>query len=368
MIAIFAFLLMTLAVIAPMEPDSANRQPSLAVSGGHVAVAFGNKRSLWVSRSGDDGQHFAQPVKVAEVGAVALGRHRGPRIVMHGQQVVVTAITGERIASDPHAHGLPEAGELRAWRSRDGGRTWTGPVVVNDEPRAAREGLHALSIDDEGTIAAVWLDGREKGTTLYGAFSHDGGQTWSKNQRLYGSPDGTICQCCHPSLASLGRNGFQVMFRNAVDGSRDLWTFRWKPLQPASAPVKLGNGTWKLNVCPMDGGGIAVQNGKVLTTWRRDKQIYLDQPGDSEQLLSEGKDAGIAATKRQAIVVWTGSNGQIQSFATTDRQVKELDSAGAFPVIAALGDDGFLAAWEHEGEIRFKLIAPPTRQELSSNR
>lgn len=40
---------------------------------------------------------------------------------------------------------------------------------------------------------------------------------------------------------------------------------------------KLGEGSWKLNGCPMDGGGLAIdENGDVQTVWRR-KNTILQQ-------------------------------------------------------------------------------------------
>ena len=97
------------------------------------------------------------------------------------------------------------------------------PVAINDTPKAAREGLHAMSADGDGHLAAVWLDDRGvKGKRLYGAFSNDEGRTWSRNVMLYESPEGTICECCDPSLAVMGRGEFVVMWRNKLGGSRDL--------------------------------------------------------------------------------------------------------------------------------------------------
>ena len=40
------------------------------------------------------------------------------------------------------------------------------------------------------------------------------------------SPDGTICECCDPSLAAMGHGEFAVMWRNKLGGSRDLYTLR----------------------------------------------------------------------------------------------------------------------------------------------
>src|SRR5690606_10631885 len=104
--------------------------------------------------------------------------------------------------------------------------TWSAPVRVNDVPSAAREGLHTLTADGKGRIFAAWLDLRNEGTRLYGAWSDDNGTTWSANAKLYESADGTICQCCHPTAAFASNGALDVMFRNALGGARDLYLLR----------------------------------------------------------------------------------------------------------------------------------------------
>ena len=106
-------------------------------------------------------------------------------------------------------------------------------------------------------------------------------RTWSRNVLLYESPDGPICPCCDPSLAAMGRGEFTVMWRNALGGSRDLYTLRLRDGHPVGAPVKQGEGTWKLDACPMDGGGVAVRDGQVASAWRRDHDIYLATAGQA---------------------------------------------------------------------------------------
>ena len=48
--------------------------------------------------------------------------------------------------------------------------------------------------------------------------------------------------------------------------------------------AKLGLETWRLDACPMDGGGIAIFDDRmVATAWRRDNTVYLatsDQAGE----------------------------------------------------------------------------------------
>src|ERR1043166_2715995 len=118
-----------------------------------------------------------------------------------------------------------QQGDLTAWRSTDGGRTWSRGAVANETPRAAREGLHAMVATRDGAIYAAWLDfPGGKGQRLMGARSDDNGATWSKNVLMYQSPDGSICECCHPSLAVGPDSAVHAMWRNSLGGDRDLYT------------------------------------------------------------------------------------------------------------------------------------------------
>ncbi len=49
-----------------------------------------------------------------------------------------------------------------AYRSLDNGKSWLGPVNVNDVAASAREGLHAMTSSENGTLWCVWLDLRKK--------------------------------------------------------------------------------------------------------------------------------------------------------------------------------------------------------------
>src|SRR5260221_2643708 len=199
---LFSFVLLLAMRIEPPTADVPYKQPQLAAAHGQVVMAFGAGKSIYFTQSVDQGQTFAKPVQVAEAGVIALGRHRGPRAAILKDALVISAIVGDKVATGAHAHGLPEAGNLAVWRSTDKGKTWARAGVVNDVAGAAREGLHSMTADTQGNLFAAWLDLREKGTRLYGARSTDGGLTWSRNVLVHASPEGTICQCCAPSVAA----------------------------------------------------------------------------------------------------------------------------------------------------------------------
>ena len=336
--------------IPPVSDGTPNRQPQLASGNGVVALAFGSGHSVMVALSKDGGETFSKPSLVAELPALALGRHRGPRIAISGRSMLVSAINGD----------------LLVWRSIDGGNNWSKPITVNDTPDAAREGLDAMAADDSGHVAAVWLDLRAKGTRLYGAFSNDAGVTWSKNVLVYESPDGTICQCCHPTLVAAGNGAFDVMFRNVVGGNRDMYLLRVRDGRVVSRPEKLGMDSWDLNACPMDGGGMALADGHVVTAWRRGQDVFLAEPGRKETKIGSGVDVALAAGRGKTYAMWT-RDGAIESW--DDGKTEVLSKSGSFPALTSLPDGGVLAAWEEGGAIKTRrIIAGSARAPAASAR
>ena len=332
------------------------REPQLAASGSLVVLTFGAGGAIYFSASRDAGKTFSPPAEVSEAAIVPLNRHRGPRIAISRGTIVITAVTGRTPSQEQHAHGLPSDGDLLAWRSTDDGKTWSKGVVINDVPGAPTEGLHGLVSDDKGDLFAAWLDKRGgKGTKLYGARSVDSGRTWAKNVMIYDSPDGTICECCHPSVAMDSGGQILVMWRNWLDGSRDMYLARSSNGSAFSKSEKLGMGTWKLNACPMDGGGMAIARGKVVTAWRRDHELYLASPGEREKPIGEGTDIAISAGLQGIYAIWTTPGG-IRALTPGRGGAIAISAKGSFPSIVALPTGGALAAWEDDGKINVHAV------------
>jgi hypothetical protein len=242
-------------------------------------------------------------------------------------------------------------GDLMVWRSVDGGRTWSPPRAVNDRPTAAREGLHALAADKSGHTAIVWLDDRGgKGKKLYGAFSGDAGATWGPNVMLYESPSGSICECCHPSLAAMGDGRFAVMFRNSMAGNRDLYVMQVRDGARVGDMERQGNSPWKLEACPMDGGGIAVHDGRIASAFRREKDIYIMESGRPERRVGAGQDVAFAANKQGMYAIWSSAGG-IDMMLPNAGQVTHVSNSGAFPAMVATPGGAILAVWEDGGTI-----------------
>ena len=323
------------------------RQPQIASDGKRAYLACAANNTIFVSRSDDGGRSFSPLTKVASVTTLALGMHRGPRIAVSEDGLVVTAIAGTL------AKG--QDGDLLAWRSVDRGATWTGPVTINDIPAAAREGLHAMAARGR-TIATAWLDLREKGTRLYAAISSDGGRTWAPDTLAYQSPSGTICTCCHPSLTIAHDGTILAMFRNVVDGNRDFYLTR--AVNGAfGPPEKIGTGTWRLDSCPMDGGGIVTApDGGVETVWRRDKTVFLARPGEDEITVADGINPTIVSTPDGPVIAWNASEGLL--VAAPRQATMHLDAAGKFAALAAT-EAGVIAAWERGDQTLTRVLPSP---------
>lgn len=331
-LAIVALLLA--AYPASAETTWPCRQPQLTVERHTVYLACGTPTSLIVARSENNGEVFLPSHAIPIAGHLSLGNHRGPRVVAHGDTVVVTAIVG--------AEGGGKDGDLLAWRSMDRGATWSSPVKVSDVAGAAREGLHAMAANGT-TIAAAWLDLREKGTTLVTSVSRDGGVTWGPNVVAYRSPSGTICQCCHPSLAVDASGRITAMFRNERDGARDMYVISsvdnghtW------TGAAKLGDGTWPLKACPMDGGGLGVDmRGGLVATWRRAQTVYLISPGSPEIALGAGVNPTLAMTAAGPLVAWNSAEGLMLK--RPDASASLVDAKGRFAALAGISGGAVIA-------------------------
>ncbi len=335
--------------VARGEQASQPRQPQVAVDeAGAIHLVYGVNNTVHYCRSDDQGKSYSAPKELPSFGSLSLGMRRGPRIAAFGRRIAVTAIGGPQ--------GKGQDGNLLCYHSADAGATWSAPVVVNDVADAAREGLHGMGAGPDGTVCCVWLDLRHKKTEVMAATSVDGGATWSKNVLVYRSPDGSVCECSHPSVA-LGTDGaMHVMWRNSLSGNRDMYvaasTDGGDSFGKAS---QLGTGNWLLEGCPMDGGAIActATNG-VSTVWRREGKVYLLTPHDSqERLLGDGEQPWIAASSQGVYVVWLKNRGD-QAFLLRPGEVAptQLARHAYDPIVAASPDftGPVVAAWEGRDE------------------
>lgn len=331
-------LLAAVTVVAPIQVTpplfGEAKEPQVAIDiDHHVYIAYGKGDGIYLSISSDGGKTYGDPIRVAEVDKLALGMRRGPRITAFRGVITITAAS----------HG---DGNLMAYKSSNAGKNWRAPTRVNDSNGSAREGLHAMAASPEGTLACTWLDLRSKGTKLYIATSKDGGGSWGSNRLVYESPSGSICECCHPSVAFDSTGKLFVMFRNSLDGARDMYLTSSTDLgRTFSTATKLGQGTWMLDACPMDGGSLGVTGqNEVQAIWRREGTLYRDGFKKPERLFAEGKQGWITSTAAGTYLAWT--EGRRMLISSPIEGIAELSSNGSDAAIAASPDGKLVvAAW-----------------------
>lgn len=335
--------------IAPHHPQ----QPQITVDAqGGIHVVYGVGNVARYRRSDDGGKTFTAAVDLPTAHSMSLGMRRGPRIAVAEKALCVTVIGGEE--------GKGRDGDLLAMRSVDGGKTWIGPSQVNDVADSAREGLHAMSSGPKGELYCVWLDLRHENTEVMGARSVDGGKTWSKNVLIYKSPDGSVCECCHPSVVIDSHGRVHVQWRNSLDGNRDM--YRASSSDGGNTfgeAAKLGSGSWELSGCPMDGGAIASADGKLVSTWRREKSVYLLLDGQrDERRLEGGEQPSIAVTQDGPYVVWLRKRGDEAMLLSPASSSPRRLARHAFDPVVATCPDGkgpVVIAWESREGKDYKI-------------
>lgn len=132
-------------------------------------------------------------------------------------------------------------------RSTDGGRTWSAPVRVNDDPPASRawQWFGTMSVAPNGRIDAVWNDSRLTGdstrTALFYASSWDGGVTWTPNEQaspvwnsLLGFPNQQKIGDYYHMVSDA--NGADLAWAATFNLEQDVWYCRLTPALLAADP------------------------------------------------------------------------------------------------------------------------------------
>jgi len=303
-----------------------------------IHLVFGNGDSILYSYSSDHGSTFSPSTLVSVVPKLAASHTRGPQIAATANGLIVIACN--------------DLGDIFSFAKDKSGK-WSQTARVNDMDTVAKENLMALAAD--GQIAfAVWIDIRDKHNKIFAAKSTDGGKTWSKNIMVYASPDSSVCECCKPSVQVNGNNVY-VMFRNWLNGNRDLYLIQSSDggLTFGQAQ-KLGTGSWALNGCPMDGGGIAInKNGNAETVWNRKGVIYASEPGKEEEKLGEGRNCTIESVNGKNVYAWV-EDGEV--IVLKPRGMKQNLGKGQLPVIKAINNEHILCVWENKKKIHKAVL------------
>lgn len=339
-----SFLLLFLILpIASQAAEIRGQQPNIGIdTKGIIRMVYGDGEKIYCITSANNGSSFSNPVLVGQIDDIHLGHTRGPQIASSKNYTLVSAIDKD--------------GAIHSYRLSHESGKWTKLGNVNDKKESAVEGLMAVTADDGDNFYAVWLDIRmDKKNNIFFSSVNGKSSSWSKNLMVYKSPEGNVCECCKPNITA--NNGRVVIgFRNWLMGSRDIYyavsTNKGKTF---SAPKKSGTGTWRLNACPMDGGGLAIsENGLTSTAWRRNSDVYYWAENQKEQRLGTGRDVSMAQNKNNTFVSWQDKN-KIKVMDLKKDKVSEIGN-GISPRVYALDNGKVICVWEDDKTVRFKVI------------
>ncbi len=331
------------ATDAPLVLAQHGAMPALTTDeAGTIHLVYAAGDSLLYATSRDDGQHFSTAELVGRLPNLVAMAKRGPHVAVASGTVVISVNDTK--------------GSVFAFSRKNGAAAWSGPAPISDQPEVNLEGFQTVVGAGNGVFHAFWLDLRGiRHNKIYGSKSVDGGRTWSKNFLVYASPEGPVCSCCQVSAVARG-NDVYVMFRNSLGGARDLYVAHSADAGVTFAPAsKLGTGTWKLEACPMDGGGLAFsgKTGNPQTVWRREGTIFTSSLTGAEEAVAEGTDCVLAADGAGVAVAWQQKGTLFVKRAGGQPQVV---GRGKLPNLAA-GNHSLLCVWEKDGAVLGRMLA-----------
>lgn len=168
--------------------------------------------------------------------------------------------------------------------SKDGGASWSEPLVLNSDDGIAEHGF--VSFFDWGQdIGAVWLDGRRVaalsidelfeleepvGMTLRFAKFEDDGTVVDR-----GELDELVCDCCQTDAVTTAEGPVIVYRDRTTDEVRDIVVRHALGARSADAaaqaawsePVVLGPDGWVIDGCPVNGPALAASGRHVVAAW-----------------------------------------------------------------------------------------------------
>jgi hypothetical protein len=340
-------------------------QPTIAKTESDIiGVTYGEKEVIYYSESMDGGTTFNDSEVVGSLEGLLLGYSSGPQIAFTKNKVVITAPS--------------RSGNLYSWFKDRAEENWQGPFRINDIDKSVEECLSSITVSNEGHIYSTWIDTRTSETSdvimsstseehpeeknkgmkkpkakIYVSVSMDNGKTWSKSDLVYKSPDGSVCECCRPSIESDKNGNLIIMFRNNIDGSRDLhYTMSKDKGKSFSPPQKLGSGTWKINGCPMDGGGFtSLGNHEIISAWQREGMVYTATSDLSEQLIGAGRAPSISGNRENYSLVYTKGD-EVMAVHEPMTMSEKIGNGTSAKVLAT--EDAIIYMWISEKGIEYK--------------
>jgi hypothetical protein len=168
--------------------------------------------------------------------------------------------------------GGPESYGIHVTISRDGGVTWSPPVVPHRDTSPGEHGFVSWVVSDPGHMGVTWLDGRDvKEDTL----GHVTGSTQlrfttvDREGRLGEEVllDDRVCDCCATSSVRLAGGEILIAYRDrSPDEVRDISVVLRRD-GVWSAPRPVHRDGWKIDGCPVNGPAVDASGRQAVVAW-----------------------------------------------------------------------------------------------------
>ncbi len=256
----------------PSPAGAGSGQPNLAVApDGRVYLS-------WIERLGEGRFSLRFAVKEGDGWST-------PRVIAEGSNWFVNWADFPLMIALPDgslaAHWLVKSGvgtfdyDVTISRSFDGGKTWDAPFIPHRDGVKAEHGFVSLFAAKDGSLAAVWLDGREM-KPAEGSHDHGRGNMTLRYVKIKrngamvddAALDTRVCECCQTS-AAMTADGAVVVYRDRSEGEKEIRDISIVRLRKDkwSAPRPVFQDGWELNGCPVNGPVIAAAGRRVAVAW-----------------------------------------------------------------------------------------------------
>ena len=139
------------------------------------SVALNDARGIYLVQSEDNGTSWSEPLQVFNGATAGFDLVGAPSLVLSDNGFLHILWKEVSIQGD----GVPQALSLYYTRSEDGGRTFSDPELLLEEPTAWQE----IMADGKGNLHLLWR-WQKTMATVWDQVSSDGGRSWQVAQGL----------------------------------------------------------------------------------------------------------------------------------------------------------------------------------------
>lgn len=362
----------------PVPPGSGSAQPFL----------FSAKSGLLLSWLEPVGSTKRMALRFARFAA---GTWSQPRTVADRDDFFVNWADFPSVVEDVNgtlfAHWLQRSGgstyayDVKVTASKDGGRTWSTPILLNRDGKKNEHGFVSLAPLANGGVGATWLDGRnmvegkeEGDMTLRYATIDAAGAIRSEAQL-----DDRTCECCTTAMTMVAGRPVITYRDRSADEVRDIAVVR-QTASGWSKPRLIHSDGWKTAGCPVNGPQLDARGSRVVAAWfsaagehGRAYVAFSDDGGvtfDNPVVIDDGRPVGrmdvVLLSRDSAVVTWSEQTAQgaelrarrVPRNGKPPSSVKVADSSAAraagFARAAVVGQDVYVA-WTEQNDAKKRI-------------